>query len=356
MIKRLFIKSFLLLIATTTILVSVSIPHIHFLSKKGKQEVNVFVWGAFLSPETIASFEEAYGVRVNLHLCTNNDELISKIRRGNKSDFDVLFASDYAVKILRDSHLIKKIDKSRLNFFDRISPMLIGHEFDPKNEYSIPYTWEIYGIAENTNLIAKAQIPSLDQVFMKQGKGEKVAMIPDPIEASSIAAYYLHQKIHNLTKKQIKQTTDLLKKQRKWVEAYADYRAKYLVATENCPLALVKSSFLPDLTKESPEISYRIPKEGTFTSIENVVISASSQNEENAYDFLNHIFEKEHYHKTYEFCAMFPACLDSIEGSLLDIKEVHEIISEIEERKDLRLYDYIIPPQDLLETWISIKN
>ena len=181
-------------------------------------------------------------------------------------------------------------------------------------------------------------------------------MIPDPVEAFSVAAYYLHHKTNGLTDAEIQETIQLLRKQRSWVEAYVDYRAKYLITTQNCPIGLVKSSFLPDIASGSEPLTYRLPKEAVFVSVEHIIMPKGGQHDEAAYQFLNHLYKKESFHETFQFCAMFPACLDAIDGSLHDIPESRAIINEVLIREDLVIYEYIMPPADLREAWVSIKR
>ena len=356
MIKKWLIRAFMLSLITFLITIGVKGATTTFREKSSQKELNLFVWGAFLSPETISSFENKYKIKVHLHLCSNNEEMLGKLKRSKPGSFDLVFASDYAIKKIRQSDLALKIDHSRLDFYDRITPMLLNLEYDPGNQYSVPYGWEVYGIAENHSLMTPPKEATFDELFIKTSGGQKVVMTPDPIEAFSIGAYYLHGKISSLSEREIKQVKALLKKQKRWVEAYADYRAKYLVVTENCPVAIVKSSFLADLTRESPEISYRLPKEATFTSVENLFIPKGAKNVDMAYAFMNHVFNKEEYKKNYELCAILPSCLDAIDDSIIDIKVIHELIEIIKERNNIVFFDYVLPPKELLQAWIEVKS
>jgi len=90
---------------------------------------------------------------------------VKQVKNAKPDEFDIIFASDYAIKVLRNNNFLKELDKSQLDFLDRISPILNNHTFDPGNKYSIPYSWEVFGIAENTKMITPAETPSLSQIF-----------------------------------------------------------------------------------------------------------------------------------------------------------------------------------------------
>ena len=76
-------------------------------------------------------------------------------------------------------------------------------------------------------------------------------MINDPIQTVIIAAYYLYGPVDTLTEEQLLEVQDLLIRQKKWVEAYADFRGNYFLATKNCPLVLASSSYMWRTKKNS---------------------------------------------------------------------------------------------------------
>lgn len=355
--KQRFVQAILLLLTTSLLLACLAVPYLNIFRLAHTKEVNVFVWGAFLSPKIIADFEHKTGVKVNLHIATSNEEMLAKIRSSEKGEFDLVFASDYAVEVLQREGRLQPIDHERIDAYSKITPLLLGHSFDPANQYSIPYAWEVHGIVQKYPQEAQPDSVSLKQLFHRSSDLGKIVMVPDPLEAFTMAAYYLYQTMQDLTPEQIEAVCSLLKQQREWVEAYADFRAKYLVVTGNCSTALVKSSFLLDLLHESSkEITFRLPKEGIFTTIENVVIPQSAKNKDHTYAFLNHIYQKNSYRENFLLCSSFPARLDAIEGSILDQKEIHTILEEILIRKDLVICRYTISPTELKEAWIDIKS
>src|SRR5438132_797334 len=58
----------------------------------------------------------------------------------------MIIVSNYMVEQLMKAKLIQPIDKSKLNIWDRLDSRLLEHYFDTRNEYSIPYSWGVYGL------------------------------------------------------------------------------------------------------------------------------------------------------------------------------------------------------------------
>jgi len=49
--------------------------------------------------------------------------------------------------------LLKKIDIRKLKNYAALDKRFLGLQFDPKNEYSVPYMWGTFGILYNTKKV-----------------------------------------------------------------------------------------------------------------------------------------------------------------------------------------------------------
>lgn len=118
-------------------------------------------------------------------------------------------------------------------------------------------------------------------------------MTGDPIETVNFAATYLYGDKDFLTKEEEEEIAQLLKEQKKTVEAYAEFRAKDLMVAGDASFALLKTPHLNGLKKQNPSIAFSLPKDVIYSSIENVVLCKESKNVDNAYTFLNYIYQPE---------------------------------------------------------------
>lgn len=352
------IRLFYVALIASMLLFLLHIPSYKNASKQNQAILNVFAWGGFLDPEVIATFEKETNIKVQLHLYNSNEEFLAKLKAGNPSDYDLIFPSDYAVRILLEDDMLQPIDKKRVDFISRISPYLLHQDFDKENAFSLPYIWEAYGVAIHQQAFDQVVSPSLKEIFAPSFS-HKVVMTPDPVEAIVFGSHYLFGPRESLDAKEAKEIRKLLKTQKNHVEAYADYRAKYLIVTEHSPIALLKSGFICQLAKENPEIKYHLLKEGLFISIENIVLPKSCQNKEAAYRFMNYLYRPEILAKNIDLSPLFPACKDVLPLTKTLEKPYYEILEEIEERKkeeEFQFFSYLLPPEEMREMWVNAKN
>lgn len=356
-------KSIRLIFSALWIVIIFGVIYLPFktpLSKAKKRELNVFAWADFFPLEVIDDFEEKTGIHVNLHHFTSNEELIVKMRATRGKGYDVVVPSDYAVKILINDGLAQPIDKTKVPTFEKITPFLLGQYYDPENAYSIPCEWEAYGFAIDSTAFQKESElfdnPSYELIFKKPPHGHKISMTPDPVEAITIAAHYLFGDVETLTPKQMEQVRNLLLDQKAWIEAYADYRAKYLISTKNCPLALLRTSFYHQMKVDFHGMEYILPNDVIFLSIENYVISKECQDPDAAYQFINAFMEKEYALSQVELCPLYPSIGEYLEDGDRLGEEYIKTYEAILANGNFKFFWYIIPENEIRKVWVDIKS
>lgn len=327
-------------------------PKFNLISFEEKS-VNVFAWGDILDPAIIAQFERESGIRVYLNYYSSNEELIVKLKATGGEGYDLIIPSDYSVEILSKEELLKPLDKSKLNFLDKLNPMLLNHTFDPENRYSIPFEWELFVLGIDKNYFPDLD-PSWKMIF--DPSGYRIAMINDPVEAIQIAAFYLFGPVDKLTTDQLQKVANLLIEQKKWVTAYADFRADYFIATKNCPVALSSSSYILRTMRKFPFVGFAIPKEGTFVSIESFAIPIASDKEKYTYELINFLYQKESMAKHFNSFGFFPATTDVSADLDLDDETRSLMGSTPEAFKKYYFTRTLAPQQAIRDTWVEVKS
>lgn len=321
------------------------------------RSLNVFTWGDILDPDMIAAFEKQTGINVNLSYYSSNEELIVKLRATRGEGYDLIIPSDYAVALLIQEELLKPIDKEKLNFWNRLNPNLVHRAFDPENAYSIPFEWEIYGLGIDTSYFAQHPTPpSWNMIFDPQTVHYKIVMRNDPIEAIALAAFYLYGPISSLTPLQAQSVESLLKKQKPWVEAYADFRGDYFLATKNCAAVVASSSYIWRTMRLFNHVGFAIPQEGTFITIENLAIPHLSQKDAQVYSLINFLYSQEStlsHFKTYGF---FPAALQAEHIADIDV-QASQLLKNAETHFDkYHFFQTLLPQQEIRNMWVEVKS
>lgn len=330
------------------------LPDRHFLSEK-EDTLNIFTWGDILDNSVVAAFERETGIKVHLNYYSSNEELLVKMRATKGKGYDLIIPSDYAVDQLRRDHLLKRVDKSRLRFWERINPNLCNLYFDPGNQYSIPFEWEIYGLGIDTSHFKVPAKPSWNLVFDTEKIDYPIAMVNDPIMAFLMASTYVNGKKTHLNNQEVERVSNLLKEQRKHVAAYVDFRADYFLYTENAPIAVSMSSYIWRSMKKYPNIDFFTPKEGTFITIENLAIPSASRREKAAYRFINYLYRPDSIKTHWDTFRFFPAVNQGVDHLHLDPKSKAYIYGDKAKFRKYQLVSFPITRERMRKLWISFK-
>jgi spermidine/putrescine transport system substrate-binding protein len=277
-----------------------------------------------------------------------------KLKATEGQGYDLVIPSDYAVSILVKNQLIKELDRNKLPFFNQFLPGLLGHFFDPDNRYSIPLSWEVYGLGIDKGFFTKPFVPSWNMIFDPKVVDYRIVMVDDPIEAIEIAGFYLYGSTSSLSKTQAEKVKDLLIQQKPWVVAYANARADYFLVTKNSPLALASSSYIFRSKRNFDFIDFVVPKEGSFISIENLCIPKMCDKEALVYQFINHLYQRESIRAYWDAFRLFPA-LDDPQDLDFD-SQAHKIFYGLaEDFKKYHFFKSLLPQQKIRDIWVEVK-
>lgn len=323
-----------------------------------KKTLHIFSWSDTLSLDILKKFEQETGIKIHIDYYASNEEMIVKLKNLKTQSYDLIIPSDYAISMLREQDLLKPLNKSKLNFIKDINPILLGHEYDANNTYSLPLEWDIYGFGIDQDFFKDADNMtfSWDHLFNDEVINYKIAMTNDPIDAFGLAACYLFGKKDTLTPKEALLVKRLLIDQKKHVAAYAVPRADYVLGSKNASLALSLSAYVLRSKQDFPFMKFVVPKDKTFISIENVAIPKGSVNEDNVYTLLNFLYQPENLSTTCNFFELFPATLTATE--LCDTKEDALEISKQIQKPGYELFfsKHLMPEKNLRTLWIEIKS
>jgi len=326
-------------------------PHIVKLFRKEKS-LTIFTFPMLIDAQYLSKFEKETGIKLYISYYESNEELLVKMRETKGRGYDIVIPSDYAVEILTREQLLQKIDKRKLPFWDTIDQRFLGHYFDPENEYSIPYLWEVYQIGINKAYFKKGRPEaSWGLVFDQEKAPKKIGMINNAREAILIAAFYLFGEIENITSERIEKIKKLLLKQKKWVEAYTDLRSDYLLLSGAVPVAVGMSGEIWHATRFEKNLDFLIPKEGTFMVIDNIGISARSKKQDLAHTFIQYLYTPEVMSHHADKYSVFPVTTN-VTLSDYFICSMQKIWKEA---KKLEFFRNVLSEKQLNEVWIELK-
>lgn len=321
-----------------------------------QKSITIAAWGDIFDPTLLAQFQKQSGIKVNLSYYSSNEELLVKLKKTQGKGFDLIVPSDYAVQLLRNQNLLKKIDKSKLNFIQDLNPLLLGHAFDPNNDYSIPWLWELFGVGIYSSAFTLEQIRDPWKLIFDNHSGEyTITMVNDPIEMVMLASLYLFGNAEPLNANQLCLVEQLLQKQKKYVKAYVDFRADYFLATRNCAAVVSSSSYILRAQKQFSHIQFLVP-EKTFVTIENCALSVATQHEHLVYELLNFLYEPAHVLSHTQQFALFPGTLSGL--NLLEEHTQQKKLAGMsaQDFSQLLFFTKQIDQIDMIKIWALVKS
>jgi spermidine/putrescine-binding protein len=278
------------------------------------KSINVLVWGQVLDKEFLYDFEQETGVQVNMSYFETNEELFVKLQSNSNHDYDLIMPSDWAVQLMIQKDLIKKLDHSKIHIWDNLYPALRNLYFDPHNAYSLPYYWTLFGPAVDRRYWQGEQVPATwGIIFDERIMPKRMCVMEDMRELICIAALYLFGRYDQLSVQEVESVKNVLLQQKKYVEIYTDSRPEYVLASGSVQVAV---SWFGDFLKMMRQFDYIdlvIPQEGIFAAIDSFVIPAASKKDELVYPFINYLFSKDIVQKYVDKFDFFSAVQVDVE-------------------------------------------
>ena len=144
--------------------------------------LNVYNWGEYISDgsedslDTIKAFEAWYEetykekVKVNYSTFASNEDMYAKLSSGAVS-YDVIFPSDYMIARMVSEGMLLKLDFNNIPNYQYINESFRSLYYDPANEYSVPYTYNMVGIIYNAKVVDESDVGGWDLLWNDKYSG-----------------------------------------------------------------------------------------------------------------------------------------------------------------------------------------
>ena len=263
----------------------------------------IFNWTYYTPDSVIQKFEQEYGVKVVYDTFASNEEMFAKLKAGG-ANYDITFPSGDYVSIMIKEKMLQKIDHAALKNYGNIAPeVLEKSDFDPGNQYSIPYYMGAAGVAVN-----KTKVAGYDKswsIFSRKDLSGKMIMLDDMREVLGDALKYLGYSVNTVNDEEIAKAKDIVNNEWKpnLLKFDAEAFAKNFAAGEVWVAQGYAESIYAELDQSRwGEVDFFIPKEGGPSYIDSMVILKNSKNKDMAMKFIDFIHRPEIYA---EFCDAF---------------------------------------------------
>lgn len=253
------------------------------------ETLKLFNWGEYMGEDLISNFEEQTGARVIVELFDSNEMLYTKLQAGDS--YDVLVPSDYMIERLMSDGMLQPLNKSLIPNIDNLASLLRNLDYDPSNDFSVPYFWGNVGIVYNTQNVDKAELESKGFEILRDTRyAGKVYIYDSERDAFMIAFKALGYSMNTENEDEIQQAYEWLRTLNDTMDpAYVTDEVIDAMMGGAKDLAVVYSGDATVILDENPDMDYFVPAEGTNIWSDAMVIPANAENVPLAHEFINYV-------------------------------------------------------------------
>lgn len=252
-------------------------------------------WGEYISNgdddtlDVLKDFTEKTGYKVTYMTFASNEEMYTKIKSGS-ANYDVIIPSDYMISKMIKEDMLQKINFDNVPNYQYIDKKLIAKfDYDPDNEYSVPYTWGRVGLIYNTDIV-KEEVTSWKTLWDEKYEN-KILMFDNSRDAFGIAQKLLGYSFNTLNENEWREAAELLKEQKPYVRSYVmDQIFTMMLSGEAAvaPYYIGDALTIMDQSKEG-NIKFVVPDEGTNLFVDAMCIPKGCKNKAGAEALINYL-------------------------------------------------------------------
>ena len=256
--------------------------------------LNVFNWGEYIPDGTEGSmdinkkFSELTGIKVNYTTYENNEAMYAKLKSGGVS-YDIIIPSDYMIERMNKEKMLEKLDFSRITNYKYIDLKYKNLYFDPKNEYSVPYSVGMVGLIYNTKMVKEK--PDSWGVMWDERYKDDILNFNNPRDAFAISQQYLGFDLNTTDKSQWDKAADKLIEQKKILQSYVMDEIFQKMEDGEAAMAPYYAGDFLLMQENNPDLDFVYPKEGTNIFVDSICVPKGCQNFDAAMLYINFLLE-----------------------------------------------------------------
>lgn len=272
--------------ALVTILLIIGSIALYQKSGATTEQVIVYNWGEYIDPVVLEMFTEETGIEVIYDEYETNETMYPKVANG-AAEYDIVCPSDYMIQKMIDNDLLAEINFDNVPNIKNIDEnyMIQSREFDPKNQYSVPYCVGTVGILYNKTMVEEP-IDSWDVLWDERYK-DNILMQDSVRDAFMVSLKRLGYSMNSTNPEELEEAKNDLIAQKPLTQAYVVDQVRDKMIGNEAAIGVIYSGEAIYTQMENPDLEYVIPKEGTNVWIDSWCILKNAPNKENAEAFIN---------------------------------------------------------------------
>jgi putative spermidine/putrescine transport system substrate-binding protein len=262
---------------------------------KGEGKLNVIAWEGYTEPEWVKPFEQQTGCQVNAKYGGSSDEMVTLMRQGGGSQYDLVSASgDASLRLIRGGD-VQPVNVDLIPAWKDFIPQLKSppHNTVDGKHYGVSLQWGPNTLLYNTQDVSPAPT-SWSALYDSKYKG-RVTVPDNPIQIADAALYLSKtqpelgiQDPYELTEKQLDAAVDLLKQQRPLIKKYWALASDEIDLFKNGDTVIGASWPYQTITLQDSGAPVKdlIPNEGATGWADTWMLSSNAQHPNCAYQWM----------------------------------------------------------------------
>lgn len=260
--------------------------------------LNVYNWGEYISVDdgedgaydVNAAFEALTGIDVVYSNFASNEELYAKLKMGG-SQYDIIIPSDYMISRMINEGMLKKLNYDNIPNFALIDETFVNPDYDPTNEYSVPYLWGIVGIIYNTTLVDEEDDVTSWDILWNEKYANNILMFSNSRDTFGIALKRLGYSFNTTDEAEIRAAAQSLVDQKPIVQAYVMDEIFDKMIGGEAALAPYYAGDAITMMADNPDLAFAVPVEGTNVFVDAMCIPNTCKNQDAAEMYINFMCE-----------------------------------------------------------------
>ena len=278
------------------------------LAAEAPKQVNLFIWGEYLAPDTLKNFEAKTGIHVVADHFDSLETVETKLLTG-RSGYDLVLTAGQHLSRAIESGAIQPLDKARVPHFAGVGEEFRQHMavFDPGNRYAGIYAWGTTGVGYQEEAVKK-RLPDapkdswamlFDPAVVSKFADCGVSLLNDPNEVFAAVMKYMGLDINRQNLDDLKLAEQQLAKIRPYIRYFDNDLNISDLANGNTCVAMSWNGNVAiaagqaEAANKPFKLSYRIPKEGTLIWFDAMVIPKDAPHPEAGLALMDYLMTPE---------------------------------------------------------------
>lgn len=257
-----------------------------------KPVLNVYNWADYMPTSVIKQFEKETGIQINYTEYDSNENMYAKLKSNSNLGYDVIFPSSYYVQRMGKEHMLMSLDKKKLSNFKNLNASLLNQNFDPNNQYSVPYLWGTTAIVVNKKFFDPKLITGWKD-FWQPRFNNQLLLIDDMREVFAVALFRLGYSINDTNPKHIEQAFEQLKLLWPNIKLFSNGAGQNIYIDEDATIGMALNGEIFNAIAENPNLVYIYPSEGFEVWMDNISIPVNAPHLDAALQFINYLLRPE---------------------------------------------------------------